>query len=836
MSQLFEPAAKQTVAKALPRTPALVLAAVVALGILADRDSNLSLDGWLILASLAAAGWVCGLRWSHKSFSVAFLLLGWFSLAAAWHHWCWSCRAADNIANSATDEMQLVRLIGKVVQTPWIVRQPENARASWQNPDRTIIVVECRSLVGRGVPSLAVSGIARVSVDGEVANVTIGDVVEVIGEMSLPAEPSNPGEFDRRSFLRTQGIFVLLRSNHVDCIQVLQRERTIRDWLLVMRGAIRKRAEDLIAKHLGPDTSPVAQAMLLGTRAQIDDETRRAFRESGMLHILAISGMNVGLLWSWLWTLSRLAGRSAATSLAIVLIALPIYALVTDANPPIVRATVVAVIVAYGRLIGRDGSIANSLALAGLAVLAWNPSDLFNTGAQLSFLAVFAIIHTMNWLTLVRQEALALVEDAPLYDSFIKRKLVWCQRAIGDAILVGLAVWILTSPLLASEFHLISPVGTLLTVALIFPVTVMFWIGYSFLLLGLVSSSAFGWLGSLFDVILRTFLWSVRAGASWDLGHVYVPAPPVWWIVGFYGLTLTPILLLRGRFSGSGISVRAGLIWMVLGLAWGIQRPPHPGVTCTFISVGHGLSLLIECPNGRTVLYDAGSMGAGDSVARVISQTTWVTGRSHVDAVVLSHADGDHCNALPELARIVSPSEVFVHSSFLDWKQPAVAAAIEQSASAGAQVRLISEGQSLLLDPKVTLRVLHPPREFRSPLDNPNSLVVCLEYAGRRILLTGDLELEGLERLLKTPPIDADILLSPHHGSVKANPPDLARWATPEYVIVSTSDAIVAERLATRYGPESQIITTATYGAIRCRISPDGNLTVEPFKQKRTSK
>lgn len=856
MPVLFEPASKLQVAKTSPRSPAIVLAAVASLGILADRAGDCSIDYWLVLASGCAVAWLCfsgidklyispgpdsdcrlrgrdlrscglALRWC----SVAALLIGWLCLAAAWHHWRWSCRGADDIANSATDEPQLVRLIGKVVQIPWIVRHPESGRARWQSPETSILMLECRSLMNGIEQPLAVSGTVRLSVDGEVSNIVLGDVVEVIGELVRPAEPSNPGEFDRRAFLRAQGIFVLVRSNHIDCLRVINRARTIRDWLLVWRGAVRTRAEELISSRLGPDTAPVAQAMLLGSRVQIDDETRRAFRESGMLHILAISGMNVGLLWSWLWTLSRLTGRSSATSLGIVLVSLPIYALITDANPPIVRATVVAVIIAFGKLIGRDGSVGNSLALAGLAVLTWNPSDLFNTGAQLSFLAVFAIIHTTNWLLLVHQQALTLTADAPLHNSFVRRAAIWSRRAIFDATVVGLAVWLLTSPLLASEFHLVSPIGSLLTVLLIVPVAAMFWIGYSFLLLGLVWSSAFGWLGGIFDVMLRSFLWSVRAGASFNLGHVYVPAPPIWWTIGFYGLTLLPILLLRRRRWGPAFSVRAGLIWMVLGLAWGLQRPPHPGVTCTFISVGHGLSVLIECPNGRSVLYDAGSMVPGDSIARVISQTMWVTGRTNIDAVVLSHADGDHCNALPELARIASPTELFVHSSFLDWKQPAVAAAIEQSSNVGTVVRLISEGQSLILDPDVTIRVLHPPRDFHSPLDNPNSLVVSLEYAGRRIVLTGDLELEGLERLLKTPPIDADVLLSPHHGSMKANPPDLARWATPEYVIVSTSEAIVAERLADRFGPESQIITTATYGAIRCRISPSGDLQVEPFKR-----
>jgi competence protein ComEC len=765
--------------------------------------------------------------------SVMALLLGWFCLSGAWHHWRWSCRANDDIVNWATDEPQFVRVIGKVVQTPWIVRRPDADRAEWQNPERTILVIECREIRSDTQPLFKVSGLARVSIDGSLANLTYGDIVEITGELVRPSEPANPGDFDQRSFLRAQGVSAVIRSNHVESVVMLTSERTVWDRLLALRGAVRKRAETLIESWLGSDTAPVAQAMLLGSRVQIDDETRRAFRESGMLHILAISGMNVGLLWSWLWSLSRWMGRSARTSIWIVLIALPVYAMVTDANPPIVRATIVAVIVAFGQMIGRSGSIANALAIAGLAVLACNPSDLFNTGAQLSFLAVFAILHATNWLTLLHQQTLKTNEDAPLRDSFVRRNVLRLTRAAIEANVVGIAVWTMTSPLVASEFHLVSPIGSLLTVLLIVPVTLMFWIGYSFLLLGLVWSSAFGWLGSLFDLCLRGFLWTVHAGASLQLGHMYVPAPPIWWTTGFYALTLLPILVIHHRRWGAALSVRAGLTWMVIGLSWGLRCPPHPGVTCTFISVGHGLGVLIECPNGRTVLYDAGGMVGGGSIARTISQTLWATGRSRLDAVVISHADGDHCNALPELSRIVSPGGLFVHKSFLDWKQPAVSAAIERTVASGTTLRLIAEGQSIGIDPDVSLSVLHPPHDFHSPKDNPNSVVLCLKYAGRRVLLTGDLELEGLTRLLTLPHVDVDVLLSPHHGSLKANPPDLARWATPKYVIVSTPEPATAERLATRFGPETEILTTARHGAIRCHISPDGGLQVVPFKRLR---
>jgi len=829
MSQVFTTGATRNEPERRRRGPAIVLAGVTCLGILTDRMSPLSLDHWLLLASASAGAWLATFSLRKNGLSVLFLLAGWFCLTGAWHHWRWNCRAADDIANSATSDPELVRVAGKVVQSPWIVRYPEGDRASWQSPERTILMLECRSLVSsRGLP---VSGLARVTVDGAVTQVELGDVIEVIGKLALPSEPANPGDFDRRLFLRAQSVFTVVQSDHPDGVAILSRERTIGDWLLVLRGHLRTRAEQLISTWLAPDTAPVAQAMLLGTRAQIDEETRRAFRESGMLHVLAISGMNVGLLWSWLWSLSRWLGRSAQTSIWIVLIGLPVYAMVTDANPPIVRATVVAVIVAFGKRLGRSGSVGNSLAIAGLSVLAWNPSDLFNTGAQLSFLAVFAILHATNWLALLQQQTSAKSEDAPLDHSYLRNLLHRMTRAAIEANVVGLAVWIMTSPLIASEFHLVSPIGSILTVLLVVPLTVMFWIGYTFLLLGLVWSGLFGWLGLLFDHLLRAFLWTVHAGANLDLGHVYVPAPPVWWTIGFYLCTLLPIFMISRKPWGAAVSVRAGLAWMVLGLAWDLNRAPQRGVTCTFICVGHGLSVLIECPNGRTALYDAGGMAGGGSVARTVSQALWTTGRSRLDAIIISHADGDHCNALPELNRIVSPGGLFVHRSFLDWQQIPVAEAIERSSAAGVKLRLLSAGQSLVIDPTVSISVLHPPHDFHSPRDNPNSVVLCLEYAGRRIILTGDLELEGLERLLRTPPLDADVLLSPHHGSIKANPTDLARWATPEYLIVSTPEAIAAERLAARYGPETQILTTAQEGAIRCHINPDGQLQIDPFRK-----
>ena len=830
MLHVFEPIARPVAGGRFHRSPAVPVAFAVMLGIVLDRLTELDAATWLFVSAILVTGAASSFAFRGRLVSVVLLLLGCASLGAAWHHVRWSSVDENDVSAWATEPGQHVRLRAKLVQSPLMIKVLGAKQTPWRPAERTVSMVECRELLNEGLAPQAVTGFARLSIDGRRAELAIGDIIEIIGELVRPASPANPGEFDAGRWLRAQGLHCLVAAESVAAVRVVDRERTLFDQFAVFRSKCRRRAENLIARQLSPRTAAVAQSLLLGSRVDLDQDLRRAFAESGTLHVLAISGMNVGLLWGWLWLICRGLRRSATFSLIAVLGLLPAYAVLTDANPPVVRATIVAVVLAFGQLAGRSGSAWNSLALAALFVLAWNPSDLFNSGAQLSFLAVIAILIVLSFL---RPFRCALAEmDGPLSGSPGWRVgLTWLVHKIGESYAMGAAIWIVTSPLIASEFHLVSPIGFVLNVLLSPLIVAMFWFGYSFLLLGLVSPLLFGWLGMPFDLTLGWFLSAVEAAARVDLGHVYVSSPPLWWLIGFYVLTLSCAVIdrWRGRLS---LSPRASLTWIVFGLALAWWMPARGGLTCTVVSVGHGLSVLVECPNGRTLLYDAGGMLGGNRVARTVEGVLWSEGGTRLDALVVSHADADHCNAIPELIEVLPAGTLLVHRTFLDWSQSPVAAALNKASAAGMSIRLIAAGQSLSLDPSVTLRVLHPAPDFHARQDNPNSIVLCIEYSGRRIVLTGDLEREGLERLLRSPRVDTDVLLAPHHGSLKANPPDLARWATPEWVIASASDRAVEQRLASRYGPETHVLSTAQRGAVRCHITPEGELHVEPFRKR----
>ncbi|MDB5343145.1 MAG: ComEC family competence protein [Schlesneria sp.] len=826
----IEPATDAYESDQFRRSPAVPVVCAVAIGILLDHLLAISfLDWWIgsaIALTLVPLAW--SRRWNHLA--VSMLLLACLGLGGVWHHWRWNCLPDDEVSHWATETGCLVRVFAKVVNAPTVLVAIDD-HAPWKPPERTLVMLECRRLVGDSSP--AVSGYVRLSVAGRLDQLAIGDLVEVSGLLLLPSEPSNPGDFDTRRWLRTQGLHATLAANQPEAVVVVSRERTSWDWLTIGRTAVRHRAENLIATRLRASNVAVAQSLLLGSRVELDRDLRRAFAESGTLHILAISGMNVGLLWIAISFMCRLFRLPPEASALTALILLPAYALITDANPPVVRATIVAVVMVLGQLIGRTANHWNSLAVAALIVLVWNPSDLFNAGAQLSFIAVATILITMRFLKSFRATDLLDVWSGD--PQTILRQLTHrLMRSLFEGFAISLAIWVTTSPLIASQFHLISPIGVVFTVLLNVPIGIMFCLGYAFLFLGLISPTLFGWLGVPFDFLLGWFLSAVETASRIDLGHIYAPSPPLWWMIGFY--VLVPTLVIWDHRKGRLFwSVRATLVWTILGLAISLRPANGTELTCTVLSVGHGLSVLVECPNGQTLLYDAGSMTGGGRAARTIETTLWASGHARLDAVVLSHPDADHCNALPELVDVVPIRTLLCHRSFLDWSQPPVAAALDDSAKVGINIKLISADQQILLDPNVTFKVLHPAPDFTGKSDNANSVVLCLEYAGRRILFTGDLEHDGLHRLLKEPAVDTDILLSPHHGSTAANSSDLARWATPEWLLVSYRDDSVQDRLANVYGPATQVMTTARYGAIRCRIKANGELLIEPFKRRTAS-
>lgn len=811
------------------RAPAVTLVIAVAVGLCVSRAFPGGFTAWW-LAALVGCGIGLPLLFKFPRIGTVALLAGWMSLSTAWHDLCWSCIVPRDCSRLATDDGVSVRLVAKVIEPAWIVEKDQSA-PFWLPPERTLVTLDCREFIADSTEP--VCGKLRLSLTGNRSELTCGDVISVVGKLRRPAEPLNPGDFDYRTWLKAQGVRAILHVESPEAISVRKQESSVIDVWGRMRQVLRQRARQLFVSSLSPETSGVAETLLLGGRRRLDDELRQAFVDSGMLHVLAISGVNVALLGLWITILARLAGASSRQCLIISVIGLILYAAVTDGDPPVVRATAMALIGAAAIWSGRRGPAVQIVSVALLAMMLIRPTDLFDTGAQLSFLSVLTISRTLSaWQARKRQRSEGELPPMPsAWPSWITGagKLWW------ECTLVSLGIWLATTPLVAWRFQLISPVGLILNVALGPLIVVLMWAGYSFLIVGLIVPLAAAPFAALFDACLLGLIRSVTWASSIQFGHLDIASPPTWWMVGYYG-GIGLLLVWGAGALPRKIAVRGLLAWTVIGLAAGLAPSSSSGLSCRFLAVGHGLSVLMELPNGKTVLYDAGSMGDARRTAKVVAQELRRRGRRRIDALILSHADADHCNALPELLREIPIGSVLIGPGFLDGDQPLPGEIVERCARHKVPVGLLAAGHRLMLHPDVGIHVLHPSEDFSSEKDNPLSLVTAVEYRGRKILLTGDVEGDGLAALLRQPRYTCDVLLSPHHGSKAANPERLSHWATPQWVVVSTQDAAAEDRLADSYGLSADVLATARHGAIEFLIDPHGELTVETFRGNTSAK
>lgn len=817
------PTADRAVQRYQPLLPVL---AAVCLGIFADRHVSPALAAWWAVAASAWAGWLA-CRWLRSDRAACVLLLVAASAAAgAWHHLRWSRFAADDIGCFAEAVARPV-CVEAVVETG-ARRAPARAYDPMQiipSGDRTTLDVRAER-IRDGATWRPISGRASLAIDGRSDDLRPGDRIRVLAQLAAPRAARNPGEFSRADYLRGNRLRAMLRAEGPRCVTVLARAGPWqpRRWL----EWVQRRANDGLWRRLDPRYAGLASGLLLGNREQLEGDQTTAFQTTGMAHLLAVSGMNVAIVvlsLAWVLRAFRVSTLLSAVLLAAAAIG---YALLTNAEAPVVRASILVVVFAIAVALGRSTVRFNSLAAAAIIVLILNPVDLFRAGPQLSFLSVAALMwFAPEWFgTTQRSQLDALIEENELWLTRARRATV---RSIRHVTLVSLAIWLIILPLVMAKFHLLSPAAILLNTLLWIPVTLAVCGGFVVLTVGwllppLGAVAAWVCNGSLAMIDGATKLAQDFPGS-----HFWVPGPPDWWLWGLYGGMLAAAVAGRWRPPRRWlVALAAG--WIGVGMLAASWPRQADRLECTFLSVGHGLAVLVELPGGGTLLYDAGSFAPPDATAQVVAGCLWEKGITRLDAIVLSHPDADHYNALPGILRRVPVGAVYVPPTMFAKENRPLAALREAITAAGVPLEEMAAGDRLTGRGPWRIEALHPVHGTRVT-DNAGSLVLLVEHAGRRILLTGDLEPPGLGDVLAEEPIDCDVLLVPHHGSRSSSPPGLVAWSRPRRAVISGSlarDPGLTEAAYRECGVE--VVHTARVGAVEVAVEGTGKLGIWGFR------
>lgn len=628
--------------------PLVVFLLAVCGGIVLDRYATVPLEWWL---AGAGVGWVAWLvAWiPRRTGTAAWLLLGSAACTAGtWHHVYWRMFAPDDLGVYAAEEPGPVCVEVEVLSGPrWAPAPAPSAMRTIPKGDESRLVVSAVR-IRDGESWRPASGRANLSVDGHLLDVRAGDRLQVFASLAAPQPPQNPGEFDFAEFQRTGRVLSQLFAENPDCVSVLARGAWWNGRRLL--GELRSGCNALLWRHVSHRRAGLASAVLLGSREQLDRETTEDFFVTGTVHLLAISGMNVGILVYGFWWCTRAGLLSRRKTLLAASAFVIVYALLTDAQPPVMRATILVLVICAARWMGRRALAFNSLAAGGLVVLAFNPSQLFQVGTQLSFLAVAALSCCERWLT-------PHASTDPL-DRLIERSRPWIERvarlscgSVGRVALTGAVIWLVVLPLIWQRFCLISPAAVPLGPFLALPIAVALYAGFAVLVVGWAVPPMGDACGRLCDLSFASIEWFIQVAKLTPANHVWLPAPAWWWTFCCYA-ALGIAAAFPERLPPRRWCAAILLAWGALGLATSSRIAEHvtgqdDRFACTFVSVGHGTSAVIELPGGQTLLYDAGRMGSPLAGTRAVAATLWSRRIRHLDAVVISHADADHYNALP---------------------------------------------------------------------------------------------------------------------------------------------------------------------------------------------
>lgn len=820
------------------RSPLVVLALAVTAGIVCDRLIDVTFPFALLVAGCGLGGFVLtrstGLR---NALAVVYLGVAAAGLGAAYHHYRRDLCRADDIGFLADQRPRPARVRGVLAE------EPRRQAASTDDPLRPLpaepsatAVLTVRGVAdGRGLR--AASGRVRLFVSGSprpgalelLDGLHAGDEIEVHGRLLAPAGPNNPGELDTSASRGDRGVRAVLRVRHGDgndAVRLLRRGwlRSPRGWI----GALRTRAHRLLDERLGESSRPaaLARALLLGEGAPMTGDDWGKYVRTGVVHVLAISGQHLVVVAAFLWFAAHLVGlrqRRASVTVAALLLG---YALLTGGRPPALRAAVAACAVCLGLTQHRPVLPGSVFALGWLVVAVVHPVELFEAGTQLSFLSVAVLCWGTSWLLDRPDDPLArLIDEArPAW----LRLLIWLGRLLLEIYTISFIVWLAVLPLVVYHTGLLPTAGPLLGPPLTLLTSVALLFGFLLLLVG-------GWAGPL----AAPLAWPVVAclqACEWlvDLAdaracHLAPGSLAIGWVVVFY-LGLIAVLTepaLRRRWRWLAPLAPA---WLCLVLLHGVAVPPTGELRCTFLAVGHGGCVVVELPDGRTVLYDAGSMRGPEVAARTLIPFLHARGVRRLDEVVLSHADLDHFNGLTTLVGRFAVGRVLSGETFATGSSRALRYTLTELDRQRVRRETVARGDRLITG-DVTLDVLHPPAGFYRGDDNARSLVVQLRHGPSTVLLTGDLEGEGLAELLRQLPVRIDVLQVPHHGSARVDHAALAGWCRPRLVVSCQDTPRGAGSAAAVYRASgADWWSTHERGAVTVRSQR--GLTVEAFHRR----
>ncbi|MBD9055495.1 MAG: DNA internalization-related competence protein ComEC/Rec2 [Eubacterium ventriosum] len=641
--------------------------------------------------------------------------------------------------------------------------------------------------------------VKRIFVNTEkIPNVKIGNIIKVRGKLRQFEEAANKGNFDSRKYYLSLGFYGKIEAGTIEVIN--SDYSGIRQGLYELRMEIIERLEKLCSDNNGifsiiNNKNGIIGAIILGDKTDLDSDIKELYSVSGIAHILAISGLHISFIGMAIYRLLRRRFRflfSAAVSIPVVLS----FGIMSGFGISTIRAIIMFILKIIGEVLGRKYDAITAISLAGLVLLVQNPFVVCNSGFQMSFGAIIAIVLI-----------LPIVEEILNTDNKIIKVLS-----------ANFTISLVMNPILAWNYYELPTFSFLLNIVVVPLMSVVIvssivGIFCSCIMFGFGKVVIFPGCGIL---ELYTFLCNIINKSS--VASIVVGQPKVTIIIVYYAILLVVLFGLKNirtkytraekerniikketglvmekkakkerRIKGQNVKLRLACIVGFLLLNCLIYYIPNPGFYITFINVGQGDGILIHGDNGTKVMVDGGSTSEKQVAKNCIVPYLKAEGVGTIDYSIITHTDKDHISGILEILENNNSNRIRIKNLVMpdiNMKDDTYNELIEKAKLKKINVLYIKKGDTLSLG-KTIIKCIYPETTTTASDKNDYCTVLSVKNKTSKILLTGDISKEIEEKIKDDIEENYTVLKVAHHGSNYSSSEKFLKKVNPKYSIIS---------------------------------------------------
>lgn len=600
-----------------------------------------------------------------------------------------------------------------------------------------------------------------------------GSVIAIFGCPQMPPLPSNPGEFNYQRYLQMNNIYFQFYLHDEQDYKILQ-GRNGSPWQHYIIQPVRNKIWSILDDHVPSPTVDILNALILGERQDIDRPIMEDFQRSGVIHVLAISGLHVGFILLIFLMIFSILNLRYRFKIILTLLFLFVFVALVDFKAPVLRASIMAAIYFLAKLTERRGNSLNIVGLAGLLILTFDPKQLFQAGFQFSFVAVGSILYGYPRLSRLLPRS-SQYQWASVFNKFI-----------GRPFLVSFAAIFGTTPL-TWWYYGTFQFGALFINLLIIPAIGLLVI-FAFILLtiGALGLGFVDGLGILLHKFFMGILTVIQFFSSLPMVQIDLPNPPISAI-----LILSMGVILIFKLNNVRRLIYPALLMILVLLICILPDQKDEKMQVTFVNVGQGDGAIIQFPNQSVMVVDAGenneALNAGQRYMLPLLKYYSI---NRIKYMVGTHAHSDHIGGILTILKKLKVDTLVLPD--YQYENKLYSSMLQSAKNKNIPILFKKRGDFLYPDRGCRVFILHPFGPYLEKHDqsghevNNSSIVMKIQYAETAFLLTGDLEMDAEQFLLNYDSfLRADVLKVGHHGSKTSTSEEFLSLIQPDYSIIS---------------------------------------------------